>query len=288
MDDMTAVCRLCRSSRLSRIARSDRIVVDRCSECRAGQATLVHRGSDIHDDFDRLYSEAMRHDKADECWHLIRSRVDGVAGRRILDVGCGRGTFLDRAASAGMVTTGLEPDVEARRSAAARHRVIAGSIDDPSTSLAPGSFDVVTMWDVLEHVADPRAALQVAIGTLAPHGRLIVATPAMGTVFDRVAIATNRLSAGRERRMLAMCWSEEHLTRFHPEGLRRQVLALGCRRAEARPLLLLSLRDDRYATGGLLPAWTPSPGLNRAISRAGVALARGVRLHNKVLLDAVR
>ncbi|MDQ4071213.1 MAG: hypothetical protein M3203_17350, partial [Actinomycetota bacterium] len=89
-------------------------------------------------------------------------------------------------------------------------------------------------------------------------------------------------------RMLAMCWSEEHLTRFDPEGLRRQVVALGCRRAEVRPLLLLSLRTDRYASGGLLPAWTRSSRLNRLISRTGVAVARGARLHNKLLLDAVK
>ncbi len=285
---MTAVCRLCRSGALSRVAASDRLIVLRCSRCRAGQAILACDERGTHDDFDRLYTEAIRHDKADECWQLTRSTLDEVAGRRILDVGCGRGAFLDRAAAAGMVTTGLEPDVEAQRTVATRHRVIAAAIDDPSTSLTAGSFDVVTMWDVLEHVSDPRAALQVAIDALVPGGRLIVATPAMGTVFDRLAVATSRLSAGREGRMVAMCWSEEHLTRFDPEGLRREVVALGCSHAEVRPLLLLSLRSDRYAMGGLLPAWTQSSRLNRLISRAGVAVARGARLHNKVLLDAVK
>ena len=262
------------------------MVVLRCARCGTGQAAFAgHDAGDVGR-FDRLYTEAMRDDKAGDCWRLLRSALGDVAGRRILDIGCGRGAFLDYAADAGMHTTGLEPAAEAHRLAAARHDVIASPIDDPSLSLPAGSFDVVTMWDVLEHLRDPGAALRVAVDALATGGLLIIATPAMGTVFDRLAIVTHRVSAGRGRRLLNMCWTPEHLSRFDPQGLRGQALALGCSRADVRSILLLSLQSDRYSSGGLLPAWTRSARLNRLISVAGVAVAKRAQLHNKLLLEA--
>ena len=49
-----------------------------------------------------------------------------------------------------------------------------------------GSFDLVTMWDVLEHLTDPGSVLATASQGLAERGRLVLLTPAMGTVYDRV------------------------------------------------------------------------------------------------------
>lgn len=279
-------CRLCRSDDLRRLASGTGMVVFECARCGTGQGAFT--GPDTADtgQFDRLYTEAMRDDKADDCWRLLRSALDDVAGRRILDIGCGRGAFLDHAAEAGMHTTGLEPAAEAHQIAAARHDVIASPIDDPTLSLPPSSFDVVTMWDVLEHLRDPRTALRVAVDALARGGLLIIVTPAMGTVFDRLAIVTNRVSAGRARRLLNMCWTREHLSRFDAEGLRRQAVSFGCSRVDVRSILLLSLQSDRYSSGGLLPAWTRSTRLNRLISVAGVAVAERAQLHNKLLLEA--
>jgi hypothetical protein len=115
-----------------------------------------------------------------------------------------------------------------------------------------------------------------------------VVTPAMGTVFDRSAIVLARLSGGRERRILDMCWSSEHLTRFDPRGLRAEAQHRGCAQADSRRTLLLSLKRDRYAGGAIMPDWTGRDGLNQVISRWGVTGAQALRLTNKIVLVARR
>jgi 2-polyprenyl-3-methyl-5-hydroxy-6-metoxy-1,4-benzoquinol methylase len=95
---------------------------------------------------------------------------------RLLDFGCGDGTFLRRMAAIGWKPIGL--DFGPRAVAAAR----AGGIPAlqgtlPHHDLRPGSFDVVTMRHSLEHVPDPRAVLTAALDLLSPGGRLIVQVP---------------------------------------------------------------------------------------------------------------
>jgi hypothetical protein len=85
-----------------------------------------------------------------------------------------------------------------------------------------------------------------------------------------------------------MCWSREHLFRFDVAGLTSVLEDIGFHSVRARGILQLSLAADSYAGGEILQSWTGVPALNRTLSRAGVAIARRLRLHNKVLVDAVR
>jgi 2-polyprenyl-3-methyl-5-hydroxy-6-metoxy-1,4-benzoquinol methylase len=106
--------------------------------------------------------------------HLTRRRV-GAPGR-LLDIGCGNGAFLARAADMGWQAQGCEIDPKAV--AACRSvgiDVLEGDAFHPS--LAKRSFDVITMSHVIEHVHDQRALLQRAYDLLRPGGRLWLALP---------------------------------------------------------------------------------------------------------------
>lgn len=276
-------CRLCHSEDTRLVLKADDFDVMRCSRCGSGLAHFPQQGTDpAHDEFDDRYEADFDDRKAVLCWELLSGLVETRPGRRLLDVGCGRGAFLDVARAHGLDTTGLEPSPAAASFAAQRHPVIA----TPVAALTPrvGQFDVITLWDVLEHLADPGAALRSLRSLLSPGGFLVILTPMMGSAYDRLAVASHRITGGRARQLVRMCWSEDHLTRFQPDGLLSMLVGQGFSPVSVRRILLLSLRRDRYAGGSVLPRWTSSDAVNRCVSVLGVALARAGRVHNKVLV----
>ena len=96
---------------------------------------------------------------------------------RILDVGCGTGEFLHEMVTHGWEGRGVERDPDAVHHAieTLKLRVYAGSIETMPTAAA--SFDVVTMWHVLEHLYAPHRALQKVRDLLTPGGVLVIAVP---------------------------------------------------------------------------------------------------------------
>lgn len=107
-------------------------------------------------------------------------------GKRVLDVGAAYGFFVAAARAAGLDAVGLEP-VPACAAFAARELGVVletGRIED--APLPPASFDVVTLFDVIEHLADPAAALRRIHGLLAPGGTVIVETGDLGGLLARV------------------------------------------------------------------------------------------------------
>ncbi len=96
---------------------------------------------------------------------------------RLLDFGCGGGSFLDQMNRNGWTVTGL--DVSAPTVYRVRGElnlpVLVGTLPHPE--LRPESFDVITMWHSLEHVHNPRQVLREAYKLLTPGGKLLVAVP---------------------------------------------------------------------------------------------------------------
>jgi len=96
---------------------------------------------------------------------------------RLLDVGCGYGTFIALARGAGWDARGMDFSAAAAAAAHARYGVDVEVGDFANRGAGRERFDVVTMWDAIEHFPDPLQALQSAFDALKPGGRLIVSTP---------------------------------------------------------------------------------------------------------------
>lgn len=105
---------------------------------------------------------------------------------RLLDVGAAAGFFCKAASDLGWHTTGIEPS-----------GWLAGwgrdnlSLDVRTGILEPGvfpenHFDVVTMWDSIEHMSDPLGTLEVAAGVMRPNATLVINTPDFGSVWAKV------------------------------------------------------------------------------------------------------
>ncbi len=150
----------------------------------------------------------------------FESYLDLLAGRHpqlgdLLDVGAATGFFLDLARRRGWKTCGVEPSKYASLVASQKNLTVhCGVLEE--LNLPDASFDVVTMWDVIEHVNDPGASLKAACRLLRPAGTLALNTPDAGSLLAR---------------LLGLKWHlvvpPEHLVLFGQESVRRLLEASG-------------------------------------------------------------
>lgn len=140
-------------------------------------AAKVHGYSDYRADAP-LYKRTYRSRLAIVERHFPGLVRPGGRPLRVLDIGCAAGYFLLVCQERGCAVTGLEPSDAIRSFASAElgtenvHGRLLG-IDD---EFKPKSFDLITFWDVIEHIPEPHRALARAAELLAPGGRLIVET----------------------------------------------------------------------------------------------------------------
>lgn len=97
---------------------------------------------------------------------------------QLLDIGCAHGFFLDEARRSGWRVQGVE--IAHAPAEFARQR-LGIAVEADLRSLAAGTFDSVTMFQVLAHTVDPAHAVADAVRLLAPGGVLVVETPDAGS-----------------------------------------------------------------------------------------------------------
>jgi SAM-dependent methyltransferase len=111
---------------------------------------------------------------------FVRTAVPDGKGKRLLDIGCGDGSFLLAAQQAGWNVTGTELNPVAAREAGLN---VLEAIEEVPESTP---FDCITTWHSLEHIHDiPRMLEQIA-RRLTPDGKLIVAVPDFGGLQARI------------------------------------------------------------------------------------------------------
>jgi SAM-dependent methyltransferase len=111
---------------------------------------------------------------------LIRPLL-GTAAPRLLDVGCATGIFLEVAREAGWQTEGLDISTYALERAKQKgFEVHTGTL--VGAGLPAGRYDLITMWDLIEHVPDPAAVLAECHRLLRPGGVVALSTPDAGSL----------------------------------------------------------------------------------------------------------
>ena len=143
----------------------------------------------------------------------LQSRFGSLAGLRLLDYGCGVGALLRVAREFGMEPVGIEPDAEARRSAA-RAAPIEVFADTDSLLRAHGEtkFHFVILWTVIEHLRRPWEDLARLRELLTPNGRLFLST-----------INTHCLRARVERKSWGQYQNPTHFYFFNRRSLGRVI-----------------------------------------------------------------
>ena len=113
-----------------------------------------------------------------EMWkyHLLPANLK-KGGGSVLDIGAGAGEFLYLMREKGWQTTGVEPSPVTSRYAreAFGLEVLTGTL--PEVVFSPESFDLITLWDVLEHLPDPLDVMKKVASLLKESGKVVFSTP---------------------------------------------------------------------------------------------------------------
>ncbi|MFK2819074.1 class I SAM-dependent methyltransferase [Flavobacteriaceae sp. LMIT009] len=98
------------------------------------------------------------------------------SSKKLLDIGCGTGDFLQEAKSKGWEVKGIEPNRDARAIANSKTNNQVFDVDE-LLNFKENSFNVITLWHVLEHLPKLNEQADLFKKLLKPNGALIIAVP---------------------------------------------------------------------------------------------------------------
>lgn len=183
-------CALCGKTSFTSISNvdaksSERLQVSLCDHCGLIQQNPIP----THDELKIYYSHNYRKDYkktyTPKSKHVYRAgktalrRINflknaGISGGKLLDVGAGGGEFVYLAAKAGFYSHGIEPSIGYSEYAGREYgcHVITGELED-----IDDTYDVITMFHVLEHLPSPVHAFEKLYSLLDKQGKLLIEVP---------------------------------------------------------------------------------------------------------------
>lgn len=112
-----------------------------------------------------------------EKWEYSVARKFALPGIRLLEIGCGDGSFLRKACKNGTFSVGLEINPKVTSNPEKDGFEIRHEMTDEYLLSNPAPFDVVCAFQVLEHIAKPLPFLRESLQMLKPGGKLVLGTP---------------------------------------------------------------------------------------------------------------
>lgn len=193
--DIIDICPICRTDKFNdfllckdHLLTGETFSIVKCNHCSfiftnprpvAGELGRYYKSTDYisHSNnrngfFNTIY-QIVRNYTLKQKYRLISKKI---ASGSILDIGCATGEFLFTMKSNGWKVAGIEPDVQVRKAAIEKYALeVYDEIE--IDSLPPNSFDVITMWHVLEHVPQLNERVEQCKKLLKSGGYLFIALP---------------------------------------------------------------------------------------------------------------
>lgn len=174
-------CRVCGDTRLSILYRQDGYKILSCRRCGFGflhNAPRFDALKEIYqDDYHDYISDADAQADAQKKFQLVKPYLSKTS--RLLDYGCGLGHFLGLAREAGREVRGYDISSAAAAKATNRFKIPVQTGEPKQNLLAKNSFDLVTCFDVIEHIPSFEQTLRWFYSWLKSGGRLFMTTPSL-------------------------------------------------------------------------------------------------------------
>jgi 2-polyprenyl-3-methyl-5-hydroxy-6-metoxy-1,4-benzoquinol methylase len=181
-------------------------------------------------------------------YHLVRNytlvkKVElinsfNTSGKNLLDIGCGTGEFLLAAKRRGWIVTGIEPGKKAREFGKINYQLEIFE-ENKLQSFEIQSFDVISLWHVLEHVHDLKSLVGELKRIIKEKGILLVAVP---NCVSADAIHYRNDWAGYD--------VPRHLYHFTPEDIKQLFSEFGMEVFDLRPMVFdayyVSILSEKY------------------------------------------
>ncbi|WNH13993.1 class I SAM-dependent methyltransferase [Thalassobellus suaedae] len=191
----------------------------------------------------------------EKVYHLVRTislkkklkLINSFASdtKNLLDVGCGTGDFLQTAKDNNWNVTGIEPNNQARDIANKKTNDLVFNTDQLS-KFKPESFDVITLWHVLEHLPDLEEQIAAFKKLLKPNGTLIIAVPNYKS-YDALYYKNYWAAFDVPR----------HLWHFNKSSISKLVSKVSMEVKKVKPMLFdafyVSLLSEKYKSGKMNP-----------------------------------
>jgi 2-polyprenyl-3-methyl-5-hydroxy-6-metoxy-1,4-benzoquinol methylase len=188
-------CNLCGSSNYKEIFRKNTYIIVQCNHCKLifvenvppedSIKKLYTFESGYHREFTQNLPLIRNHNKFYTHYYALLRKYKNPG--TLLDIGCSTGFFIDVAKKNGWIVRGIEISHDSAKIAQEIHNkdVYEGMLQE---GLYPEeTFDAITLWDVLEHVPDPKQLLMIVYTLLKKDGLVFIRTPNVDGLFPRIS-----------------------------------------------------------------------------------------------------
>lgn len=151
---------------------------------------------------------------------------------KLLDVGCFKGHFCKIMNDRGWDVTGVDISKDAVEYGKNKFELNLYCGELSEFNFQKNSFDVITLWGVIEHFKEPRATVKQIYPLLKKNGLLIVKTQSQSSFLTILALLLYKISFGEVKSHLDFFYSQEHLFRFSPKNLRVMLESEGFKQKE--------------------------------------------------------
>ena len=222
-------CPVCHNAALPRIDLGEYRLFE-CTSCRSWSSDAAAVGASSSFEPDGYFeNSAADHDK----WERLMQQLGGLGKplSSVLDIGCGTGNFLEwiHEREPGLEIEGIELDPG--RSQLARERNPGARIHsgDALENVAQQErrFDLITLWDVFEHVPEPARLLDQLAQRVTPGGCVYIQTIHEHSLVPTVGRMSYWATGGRLRYGVRRTHEAHHLVFFSQDGLARSTRHAG-------------------------------------------------------------
>jgi 2-polyprenyl-3-methyl-5-hydroxy-6-metoxy-1,4-benzoquinol methylase len=161
----------------------------KCKNCHLIYVNPIEKASKINGDYSKMGNNdatiirGSRLRAAKSQLGIIKKYESGTT---LLDIGCGEGFFLSNASKAGYTTKGIEISLDAAEYAGKEFGLDVEAKPFEELQFPENYFDVVTLWQVLEHVPYPLVVLKEVHRILKPEGLLATSTPDIDSIMAKI------------------------------------------------------------------------------------------------------